>query len=214
MSSRKPYLPPVNRHGFTLVELLVVVLIMAIMGTASYQMLGTSMRLETRTAEHSQELEQLTRAFYWLQQDAEQYIDRPIRDGLGESEPSLILQDDELSLTHLGWQNPLRQPRSTLQRVTYRLVNGALQRLSWRVLDRAQDSIPQQQTLLESVQSIEFSVLSSSTWQAQWPAPSSSLPGANNSGYPVALRIRLQSKQFGTLERLFELPSITLGSPP
>ncbi|CUB04837.1 type II secretion system minor pseudopilin GspJ [Marinomonas fungiae] len=214
MSSHKPFLSPLNSTGFTLVELLVVVLIMAIMGTAAYDMLGTSMRLESRSAEQSQEMEQLTRAFYWLQQDAEQYIDRPIRDELGEFEPSLALQGKSLSLTHLGWANPLQEQRSTVQRVTYQLINGELRRMSWRVLDRTQDSKPLQQILLSSVQDIEFAVLSNTGWQPLWPQ-TSSLPGAQDvANYPVALRIRLTSRQFGTLERLFELPSLTAGDIP
>lgn len=208
MPCHKPFLTLAKNRGFTLVELLVVVVIIAIMGTASYDMLGTSMRLEARTAEHSQGLEQLTRTFHWLQQDAEQYIERPIRDELGESEPSLMVQDELLSLTHLGWANPLQAQRSTVQRVSYRLVDGELQRLSWRVLDRAQDSEPLQQTLLTSVQGVEFAVLSNVGWETQWPAQVSLLPGAMTMNTPVALRVRLISKQFGTLERLFELPRL------
>ncbi|SBS32440.1 Type II secretion system protein J precursor [Marinomonas aquimarina] len=196
-----------QQQGFTLVELLVVVLIMAIMGAAAYDMLGTSMRLESRTAEHSHALERLTKAVYWLQQDSEQYIDRPIRDVLGESEPSLLLNSGELSLTHLGWSNPLQERRATLQRVHYQVSNGELQRLSWRVLDRAQDSAPIRQVLLDSVQGLEFAILANGAWHGQWPLAASSLPGGESSAAAQALRVRLTIAPFGTIERIFELPS-------
>ena len=207
MPPNKFFFSPVKRQGFTLIELLVVLMIIAVMATASYEMLGTSMRLESRTQKHGQGLEQITRALHWLQQDAEQYIERPVRDELGEFEPSLWLTHGRLSLTRLGWANPLQEQRASVQRVTYQLVDGSLQRLSWRVLDRAQDSEPLRQTLMESVQGLEFALLSNSGWHEQWPVPLSLLPGASNDGFPVALRIRLTSTQFGTIERLFELPS-------
>ena len=207
-----------KRKGFTLVELLVVVLIISFMGKVAYDMLGTAIQLESRTAEHANAIEQMTRVLSWLQQDAEQFVDRPIRDELGERLPSLIVQHGRLSLTHLGWANPLQVQRSNAQRVSYHFTNNELNRLSWQVLDRAQDSKSVTQKLSGQgkldIEAIEFSVLSytngKSHWQTEWPPKSSFLPGDQHHAQAIALRVRLTSQQLGTIERVFELPSITI----
>lgn len=209
---------PSNKQGFTLIELLVVLLIMAVMGAVSYDMLGTSMRLESRTVQHSQALEQMTRTLHWLQQDIEQFIDRPIRDELGESEPSLLLQDGHLSLTHLGWANPLQEQRSNIQRVTYQLNNREFERMSWSVLDRDQDSKVVVQKLTNSeylaLQEVEISLLTASGWQTQWPLTKVRVSDEVNQEVPVAIRIRLASVQLGVIERTFELPGgVSEGTP-
>ena len=67
---------------------------------------------------------------------------RPIREPLGESvEPAVRAGDSveyKLELTRSGWSNPAGLPRSTLQRVAYRLQNR--QALA-RLLERARSHV-------------------------------------------------------------------------
>lgn len=197
-----------QRSGFTLIELLVVLTILSVMGMAAYSMLSSSIRLQSSVKENSQQLEELVRAVNWMQNDIEQFVDRPIRDELGESQPSLVVNDGKLALTHLGWNNPLGEKRSELQRVAYQIVDDHLERQFWRVLDRDQDSQSIKQSFV-GVYSFSVAVLSSSGWQDQWPIEQTYLPGEEpeNDG-PIALRITLQTRNYGSITRLFELPSI------
>jgi len=59
----------------------------------------------------------------------------------------------------VGWRNPLGLPRSEVQRVGYFIEEENLVRAYWPVLDRAQDTEPLFQTLLEDVQRLEFFAL-------------------------------------------------------
>lgn len=193
-----------NKQAFTLIELLVVVLITAVMGSVGYQMLGTAVRMSDTTARHADELNQVSRAINWLQSDTQQYAARPVRDKLGESWPSLVVSNQGLSFTHLGKANTFDKAQSQLQRVSYQLVGGHLQRVVWPVLDRGQDTTPQIQELLQATR-FSVKVLTVDGWHEQWPV-TSSLPGQESLSDAIALRITLDTATFGVVTRLFELP--------
>ncbi|RDL44610.1 type II secretion system protein GspJ [Marinomonas piezotolerans] len=194
--------------GFTLIELLVVIGILGFVGAAAFAMLGSSLRLQGSVQTNTQHIEQLTRAMNWLQSDAEQFVNRPIRDELGEPEPALEVSGQGFSLTHLGWNNVLGAQRSTLQRVEYRIVDNHLRRRFWRVLDRDQDSAPVDQMLL-NVEQFKVEVLSATGWHQQWPLETNFLPGESAAeDAPLALRVELTTETFGAVTRVFELPSV------
>ncbi|MDZ7686480.1 MAG: type II secretion system protein GspJ [Gammaproteobacteria bacterium] len=79
-----------------------------------------------------------------------------------------------------GTIRPVRH-RSNLQRVAYRVdEDGRLVRYFWRVLDRAEDSVPIDQVLLEEVQDFRVRLLdaegeASDTWPGEGTSP---LPAA------------------------------------
>ena len=82
-----------------------------------------------------------------------------MRDEFGQVEPALVggaAARFALSFTRSGWHNPNDNPRSNLQRVNYRVEDGALWRDSYPVLDRAPDTEPQQVRLLEGVEVLEL----------------------------------------------------------
>lgn len=193
-----------NKRGFTLIELLVVVFITAVMGGVGYQMLGTSVRMSDTTADHTKELNQLSRAMNWLERDVTQYIGKPVRNELGETLPSLVVADQALSFTHLGRSNALDKTQSQLQRVAYQVVNNGLQRVVWPVLDQVESSTPQIQELTPATR-FSVQVLTTEGWYEQWPI-NSSLPGQERSSIAIALRITLDTPRFGDITRLFELP--------
>lgn len=198
-----------KRSGFTLIEMLIVLGILGFVGAAGFEMLSSSIRLQKSVGGHAQKMESLVRAINLLETDAEQYVPRAIRDGLGESQPSLLVSEDKLLFTRSGWSNPLGEARSTLQRVEYLTTESGVERHFWRVLDRDQDSKPVVQTL-HAVKSLNVEVLTVSGWVTAWPQDVSELPGGDISALePIALRVTFHTKLIGDVSRLFELPGAT-----
>ena len=200
--------------GFTLFEVLVAIAIFAILGLAANQLLAQVIRAESSARERGERLAQLQRAVAVIERDSLQIIARPVRDELGGSRPALVGGVDELiELTRLGWRNPLAQPRAEEQRVAYVLDGKQLIRAYWTVLDRAEDSKPIRQVLLDGVEraSIDF-ITADGNVRSFWPADgadaSSALP------LPRALRWHLTVAPFGDIERLIELPELPSRAAP
>ena len=108
-----------------------------------------------------------------------------------------------LRFSREGWRNPAGLPRSTIQRVQYRLDEETLIREHWRVLDRTLASEPVTLELLEGVTELEFEYLDySDQWQTQWPPVK---PGGETELWPRAVRINLTLKNAGVVQRLIEV---------
>ena len=198
-----------DRHqkGFTLLEIVVAVGVFAVLTALAYGGLNQVLRQSEQTRAISQELQNLQFAFALLQQDFNQMLPREIRDAYGNRQPALTTSLDEsflLEFTRHGWANPAEMPRSSLQRVSYILDEGQLQRRYWTDLDRAPASEPVTMPLLQDVESVELRFLDTQkNWQDNWPptvtATGKPLP------LPLAIEITLETKRWGKVRRLFSL---------
>ena len=110
-----------------------------------------------------------------------------------------------LDLTRTGWSNTAGQQRSTLQRVSYGLVDDVLKRSYQVHLDNVQGTTPVVQDLFTGVKAIQMRYLDSNqTWQTQWPPPG--LPGTEGlSSRPVAVELIIEFKDWGRIRRLIEV---------
>jgi general secretion pathway protein J len=108
-------------------------------------------------------------------------------------------------LTRAGWSNTAGQQRSTLQRVSYTLVDDVLKRSYTTALDTVLATQPQVQNLFSGVKTVQLRYLDGNqTWQTQWPPPN--LP--QNEGLwvrPVAVEITIEFKDWGRVQRLIEV---------
>ena len=202
---------PIRRQqrGFTLIELLVASAVFAIIGGAAYA--GWYQIQQTReTVElHSDRLAELQRAFFWLGEDMEQLVLRPIVDEVGGTSPSLRYSEQGVSLlefTRNGWSNPAEEvtpARSHLQRVAYFMEDGKLYRRYWYHLDRFVEGEPNERRLVSNVAGIRFRFLDGTEWTEQWP-PANADPETDL--LPSAVELTLDLDDMGEITRLFVVP--------
>ena len=110
-----------------------------------------------------------------------------------------------LDMTRIGWSNTAGQQRSTLQRVSYGLVDDVLKRSYYVHLDNVQGTTPVVQDLFTGVKAIQMRYLDGNqAWQSQWPPPG--LLGTEGlSSRPVAVELIIEFKDWGRIRRLIEV---------
>ncbi|WP_028303724.1 type II secretion system minor pseudopilin GspJ [Oceanospirillum maris] len=211
--------------GFTLLELLIAVAIFAFIGLAGYQLLNSVIGTYEHTRERSTSFSQLQKAVSIIEQDIKHLSRRSIRDELGDPLPAFSAHYRgglPLEFTRSGgWFMADQGNASTgvKQRIAYRLENDQLQRLIWPVLDRAQDSKPQVQLLLNHVSHFNVRLLgmteqgtgagitTESQWQDFWPVE-------NQQGQidflalPRGVDISFTLKSYGQVRRIFSREGI------
>ncbi len=195
-----------RQGGFTLIEILIAFLIFAIVGFISSQLVSQTLNANETLSDRGSRLNEIHRAMSVLQRDLMQLTNRSIRDTYGDVRgPLLIGSDGSIEFTRNGWRNPLRLPRSEVQRVAYLMQDNSLLRGYWTVLDRAQDSEPAYQTVLTDVSAIEFfAVDASGNEYPFWPvAGRSALDPATAL---VGVIVRMEVAPFGLVERVWEVP--------
>lgn len=210
--------------GFTLVEVLIALAITAFISAIAYTSLSTALQAVESTRVTAERTYEINRAWMIISRDLRQFVARPVRDEFGLVEPAMVggaAARFPLSFTRTGWHNPNGLPRSSLQRVNYRVEDGALWRDAYPVLDRAPDSSPQQARLLEGVEVLELvflgtlaevqpaargTVLETRDWQDSWVADTSALEV--DKPPPAALEFRLQLEDMGEVRRIYALPPI------
>ncbi len=208
MPIRYPF-KPYSGQGFTLLELLVALLIFAVLAVMAYGGLQVVLDAQDRTEQQSARLAELQTCFAILGRDIEQIIDRDIRDNYGEVKGALLGDGFTLEFTRIGWRNPGGFRRSHLQRVAYVVDEGRLMRQRWQVLDRAQNSTPVDNDLLDNVHALEVRFLDQQqNWQSQWPPQTI---GTNAvTGLPRAVEVVVDVEGWGRIRRLF---SVVAGFP-
>lgn len=198
-----------REQGFTLFEILIVVVIFAIFALLSYGGLDAVLNTRARVEVSQNRVAELQKAYIRLRDDFQQVRNRPIRDNFGDLQPGLIGADNAtVEFTRGGWRNPLSQPRSTLERVAYRLNDNALHRSSWRTLDRAQDTAAVDVVLLQGVTDLRWQFLDAQyQWQSRWPtlnAAATSTQGTATAP-PLGIELRLTTKDLGEVRFVFKL---------
>jgi len=194
-------------RGFTLLEMLVALAIFGLIAVMSYSGLSAVLNQQSQTEAAAERLSELQKTYLIMQRDIEQMVPRPIRDEFGDEQAPLV-GEDTLRFTRGGWSNPVGYPRSSLQRVGYGYVDEQLTRYSWAVLDRAQDSQPLEQPLVEQVEGMEIRYLAANDeWQEQWPA---AVTAGNTEEQPAelpkAVEVTIEHAEFGPIVWFFQLP--------
>lgn len=195
-------------RGFTLIELLVAMFLLAVMGTAGFQMLSQINTARERIELQSDRLHSLQRTFYWMAEDITQIIDRPVRSALDSALPGLQFSLEGSSLmefSRAGWANPAEDvspTRSSMQRVAYSLDGDRFIRSYWYHLDPLDEEPSKKRLMLTGVENLTLRFVDKEgDWKTNWPPLDSEDPGL-----PKAVEFTFELEDFGVVSRLFALP--------
>jgi general secretion pathway protein J len=197
------------QRAFTLIELLVAMFLLAILGSAGFQMLFQITATRDRIDQQSVRLSELQQTFYWLAEDITQITDRSVRSAIDLKLPPLQfnLQGENLfEFTRAGWANPaadVSPVRSNLQRVAYTLDDDKLIRQYWYHLDPIDEAPTRRRQMLTGVESLTFRFLDrSGEWTESWPPSDTEDSGL----LPLAIEFNLELDDYGDVFRVFALP--------
>ncbi|HEY0684876.1 MAG TPA: type II secretion system minor pseudopilin GspJ [Steroidobacter sp.] len=198
-----------KERGITLVELLVAIFIFAIVAAIAMGGYNEMMKQSDIVKRGAGRTREIQSAMQRLNLDFTSLEPRPVREPLGDAlQPALrsdARKEQIAELTHSSWSNPAGVPRSTLQRVAYRLEDTKLIREYWLALDRTMDSEPETAVLLERVKRMELRFMDNNrTWHQQWPPLGYSAPDGPRLR-PIAVEITLELEDWGELKRLIEV---------
>jgi general secretion pathway protein J len=199
----------IRRRGFTLIEVMVAMAVFAILAAFAYGTLSQTLLSAEILSDRMDRLQALQRTMRVLADDLQQLAPRPVRDELGDNfRPALDTNFQTgfaLELTKGGWSNPVVLPRSTLQRVGYRMEDDELVRYHWYSLDRTLSNEPVGVALLDGVEGIEFRFLAGiDNYSEQWP-PLNQPDGLGVRQRPRAVEVTLRLTDEGEIVRLIEV---------
>jgi general secretion pathway protein J len=159
--------------GFTLLEILIALAIVATLAVLGYRALAAMTQSESRLAAEAERWRALDQFFARLEGDLREAIPRSAR--LGDSrEPAWLGTVDgngnaALVFSRAGPEFNL-EPGSAGQRIAYRLRDGVIEVLYWSSYDRARDAQPSVYPLLSDVATFRLTYLGNNgSWFASWP---------------------------------------------
>ncbi len=149
-----------DHRGFTLLEMVVAIGIFAVIAAISYGTLNRFIDNRAIVEQKHDELRNLQNVMLLLERDLRFALLRPVRDGFGDLEAALVsgtsleLGPGEMLRLTSSQPNAAVNNIQRLQRVAWRFNNGQLSRITWRVLDRDQDSAEYERVLMEDLSDV------------------------------------------------------------
>ncbi|MBU6165323.1 MAG: type II secretion system minor pseudopilin GspJ [Alphaproteobacteria bacterium] len=192
-----------RQGGFTLVELLVGLAIFGLMASAGTALLAGSVNASVQATQLADAAGALARTHALITADVAQAAPRPWRDEQGQPHPAFSSGDGALfTLVRRGWANPGQAARASLQRISWRIENGALVRRAAPMLDGP--ALGDAAVLLAGITSATIRIHDGRGWQSGWANPD---PAA----LPRALEISASGPDIGRIRLLVPLGP---GGPP
>jgi len=195
-----------TKRGFTLLELLVALSIFSILSVMAYGGLQTVISTKQATQKSADRIAEIQLVMMRMSNDLRQALPRKIRSEYGDflyAMQSSKNSNETMSWTRAGYRNPARLKRSNVQRVAYKLKDQKLIRLTWPVLDRAQDTKIMETEVLLNVESIKWRFLNNEKeWVIRWPEEAEK---AELYPLPKAVEFTFELKDWGKIRRLILL---------
>ena len=179
-----------SQPGFTLLELLVAMAVLAVLSALSFRGLSSVLDAQARLQAESRRWNDVSLLVSQMSQDVATAIDRPVRDSLDRVGSALIvrgapagaddLDEGQLVITRLG-RGDGGTTQGSLRRVGYRLRDGTLEYLRWPAPDPAPGTDLVVEPALDDVTELQIQALDhDGTWTSVWPAarPAGALPRA------------------------------------
>lgn len=191
-------------RGFTFIEVIVAVAILAVIALSAGLLLSQTLAQQERIDDREQRFNRLRQSFTLIQEDLQQASSRYYRNNQGlRQQPFKANQDDYLlDFIRLGKPRyPGLNASVTLERVRYQLVGGDLIRLSASVPDGAEPEQWQKAVLLNKVSDVRLAFYSSDRWLTRWDE--NQRQGAD---LPQGISLGFSYPPYGKLVRKFVLP--------
>ena len=198
-----------RQGGFTLLEILVATVILAIMGLMAYRAVSEA-RVAVANAEgHLERLRAVQRTLQLVATDFRTLTRRPVRESIGDGYRAALLRDPNtgslVEFSHGGWPNGAGTPRGTVQRVVYRLEDGKLFREHWTVLDATLATQPVRRELLDGVERVDIRYMTRGReWITEWPQFGST-GDLEFFARPLAVEVTIVLTDYGEIRRLMEV---------
>ena len=191
------------QRGFTLIETVVSLLLLAVVSVLSYQavevVLGTNERSRGALVEETQ----LQRAWQIIGRDILHLRPRPYADGLGTIEPAYITDTSEFGVRFSRGGGPMvRTNPSGVRRIDYR-INGDQQlvRTSWAISESPRLNDGSAMILLDNVDTVVFEQLTDSfEYDRNWPPLNTTI---SPQALPKMIRITIELDSGSETSKLF-----------
>lgn len=135
------------QSGFTLVEMMVALFIFSLLSVAGVALLRGAVNSNEVTDAKLSDMAQMQRLVSLMETDLSQALPRPYRNELGDRVATFASDTGSsgrgfLSFTRGGQSNINNKARSNMQRVSYQLNDGRLERLQYEATDGGSSSEP------------------------------------------------------------------------
>ncbi|WP_020682679.1 type II secretion system minor pseudopilin GspJ [Marinobacterium rhizophilum] len=196
--------------GFTLLEVLVAVALLAMLGLAAALTLNSGLRSQQTLSENLSSLQRLQLAQQLIQRDLEQIVARRGRGEQGDfrDQPLAAGEDGTLLDFYKTGRRQLqsRMPGSDLEHLRYRFEDGHLVRDATPLIDTPPDTPWHSVTLLDQLNGVELRYFYDGDWIDQWPPVRAATFGGHVSRLPLALELTLNTERYGAVTQIMLLP--------
>ena len=157
--------------GFTLIEVMISLLIFGLLSAAGVALLAFSVRAQGATAAKLDDVSGMNQLSSIMTADFAQALDRPVRDENGAVTPSFVGGSGPTAVPMLrfargGWSDLDGNPRAEVQKVEYAVIDGALARVAYPMLDGAQPLPPT--ALVPRVKQVLLRYRIRGVWSDRW----------------------------------------------
>ena len=170
--SRSPQFGRARQTGFTLIEAVVSLMLLAVMSVMSYQAVEVILGANDRSRGQLEDESQLHRAWQVISRDIMHLRPRAFADGLGAVEPAYITDPSEFGLRFSRGGGPMVRSNPTgISRIEYRINSeDQLERLSWPITASALNVEGNRVILINGVEDVEVEQFSrGNIFSPDWP---------------------------------------------
>lgn len=190
--------------GFTLVEVLVALVVLALIALAAYRSLDSVLATQDRLSRETRKWQRLNLFFGSVEQDVAEAIPRPVVNSAGLVEPEWLGLNapgsgvPQLAFTRNGLPDQAGR-RHEPKRIGYLFETDALYLLRWPSLDQAAEVEPTRYRLIDGVKQVRWRYLASNgQWLSAWPT-------AGQTSLPRAVEVGLTLSSGESVTRIFSL---------